>query len=219
MIALEFPSSLALPIWIQGTISENAPNGKTAKKIQSFGKLPDGWHYGTGERAPDSIVSIALEYLSYFTILGFEETDAFPGIDGEIMLTAYKRSHCIEVTVEVDKTFTIAHQIDRKDHTYETDLSGISASLEITRIVREIEQEEWNSLGSLIHSTMIIGTGSLGHSLLQYLRMAPQSLIQTVHVPRAGQYAPSSINTTGALVGLHQHSGLLTTPYLAKTAP
>src|SRR5580704_1477234 len=89
------------------------PLSRTKDKIRSFRNLPQGWNYGRGGPAAEQTVQIAQDYLWMFMTLGFVETDAFPGVDGEIMVTAYLGRHCVEVTVEPDRSFAVGHQIDR----------------------------------------------------------------------------------------------------------
>lgn len=128
----------------------------TAKKIREFSALPRGWYYGMGTGPSHRTIQIALAYLSALMGYGFSETDAFPGGDGEIMVTAYSNNHCIEVTVDVDTTFTVSHQDGKENRFYEPGLSGIQACAELVRIVGIIRQEECATSESFISSTTTI---------------------------------------------------------------
>src|ERR1022692_627445 len=107
----------------------------TARKIESYKRLPHGWHYGQGGPAAFRTIQVALGYLSMFMGFGFIETDAFPGVGGEIMVTAYRGKHCVEVTVEVDNTYTVSHQYDGDTRFYEPGLSAAQTYVELTNIV------------------------------------------------------------------------------------
>ncbi len=133
------------------------PNHLTAEKIQSFASFPKGWHYGGGGPASPEMVRIALGYLYQLMVSGFGETDAFFGPDGQIMVTAYLGKHCVEVTVDLDRSFTVTHQIGGEDRSYEPELSGPRASLEVARVVSVIEREECGTFGWSTQETLIIG--------------------------------------------------------------
>ena len=71
----------------------------TTKKIMAFRRLTDGWHYGEGYHVDESVVNTALELHKRILSLGLYETDAFPGIEGNIVLTVYSGTECLEFTL------------------------------------------------------------------------------------------------------------------------
>ena len=71
----------------------------TLKKVQAFLRLQPGWHYGRGMAFTPELIREALQFHVYTTSLGFYETDAFPGLDGSIMLTVYEGPDYIEFTL------------------------------------------------------------------------------------------------------------------------
>ena len=75
-----------------------SPMGRhiTIKKIESFRRLRDGWHYGEGIAFDENIIGNALNLHNIATKLGFFETDAFPYADGSIMITIYYKSDYLE---------------------------------------------------------------------------------------------------------------------------
>ncbi len=79
---------------------------RTVSKILSFRKLKRGWHYGQGSAISHGIIEKALRIHSVMLSLGFFETNAFPGVDGEVLLTCYFRDHCIEVTIEANSDYS-----------------------------------------------------------------------------------------------------------------
>ena len=84
----------------------------TQEKIRSFSELPTGWHYGHGVAVSQGTVAISLLFESFIKLIGFPETDAFPGITGEVMVAGYSRTNHVQVTVEPDGTFRLAHEVD-----------------------------------------------------------------------------------------------------------
>src|SRR5437870_2555161 len=71
-------------------------------KIETFSKLPAGWHYGEGVAPSRRAINAATAWNRILRALGFQHTDAFSGIAGEILVTAYHGDHQIEVVVEPD---------------------------------------------------------------------------------------------------------------------
>jgi hypothetical protein len=74
----------------------------TEKKINSFKSFPVGWHYGSGIAPVAKVLDLAIHLNKHAGLLGFEATDAFPGIDGEVMLTVYDGDIYLEFSIEVD---------------------------------------------------------------------------------------------------------------------
>jgi len=79
------------------------PGFETAEKIARFIELPRGWHYGRGVPPSRDIARDALRILFRASLLGFKETDAFAGADGEIQVTAYHGPFYLEFTVDPDE--------------------------------------------------------------------------------------------------------------------
>jgi hypothetical protein len=74
----------------------------TEKKINSFKALPVGWHYGSGIAPLAKVLDLAIRLNQCAGLMGFEATDTFPGIDGEVMLTVYDGDIYLEFSIEVD---------------------------------------------------------------------------------------------------------------------
>ena len=115
----------------------------TAQKIASFRLLPVGWHYGQGGPLSDNAVNKALEIDSYYRQLGFTTTDAFPGADGELMITAYRGPHCIETVISRDALYSVTHERDDTEISATLDVDRITA----IRTIRRVGGEIWRSLG------------------------------------------------------------------------
>src|ERR1039458_7833127 len=83
------------------------PTPATVKKIQGFSYLQEGWHYGNGTPPTDLIIGQAISVNNLFIQVGLTTTNAFPGVDGEIMVTAYKDEYYIECIVEKNGNYSI----------------------------------------------------------------------------------------------------------------
>lgn len=87
---------------------------QTINKIQTFGKLPEGWHYGEGVSANIETIKIARYFLVKATLWGLKEADAFPGIDGQIEVTLYSGNKTLSVMFEIDNTVSIVEEINNE---------------------------------------------------------------------------------------------------------
>lgn len=81
----------------------------TVAKIEGFGALPPGWHYGRGDATSQENVDAALRVIDRLTMFGFAETDAFPGSGGEILVTGYWGDHCVEILIDGNR-FNVAYE-------------------------------------------------------------------------------------------------------------
>jgi hypothetical protein len=82
----------------------------TIEKIQSFGDFNQGWSFGEGGPFAPSILLKAMQLIKTAHALGFAETDAFPGLNGEVMVTIYLGADYWEFTIEPDETITFAFE-------------------------------------------------------------------------------------------------------------
>lgn len=203
-------SQTANPIvWLSYASAEVTPVTHTAAKIKSFGSLPDGWHYGDGGSAPSVIVRKALNRLYQFLMVGFFETDAFPGPNGQIMVTAYRGRHCIEVTVEADGTFTVARQIDGRDVSFKPEITDWQADLELGRITLELEREKCGTFGSSTLKTSMFVQEHSGNSRSASPAGAGarQFSMNNVESLEAAAYAPMPLSSTMGLAANLPSSG------------
>jgi hypothetical protein len=84
--------------------------GDTEMKIRSFASLPQGWHYGEGAPITEQSLSAALTILGKLSNEGFLRTDAFPGIEGDVQVTAYEQSDFYEFNFNLDGKYMVVHE-------------------------------------------------------------------------------------------------------------
>ena len=94
----------------------------TIEKIQSFHRLNDGWSFGEGAKFNPSILNKALQLAKTAHALSFQETDAFPGLNGEVMVTLYSGQDYWEFTIEPDESVTFVYERDQETRVYEEGL-------------------------------------------------------------------------------------------------
>jgi hypothetical protein len=72
----------------------------TIKKIKEFGAFEAGWSGEEGEAFSKSQIDRALSVHELMQQNGYSATDAFPGLTGEIAVTAYKDNYFLQFVVE-----------------------------------------------------------------------------------------------------------------------
>ena len=111
---------------------------KTEKKLAGFRNLPRGWNYGRGRSIRKDVYEMAVALLRYINELGLSKTDVFPGVDGDVCITAYRFGHYLEVSVEVDLTLSVSHEFDNQEVFSKESLSRSEAKSALREAVKTI---------------------------------------------------------------------------------
>ena len=111
----------------------------TTEKIMAFRRLRDGWHYGEGYFLDESVVNSALELHKRILSLGFYDTDAFPGIEGNIILTVSSGAECLAFTLMSNGDIQYCREIHDIEVCEEASLTIPQAE----NILRNFRQETW----------------------------------------------------------------------------
>ena len=130
-------------------------SGETERKLRSFESLAPGWHYGVGGGIDHETVTLSSQLLKYLTQLGFSSTDAFPGVDGEVLLTVYRDASYIEIVVYSTDRISIIYERSDAELYRAENVNTKRVLLELKRIAAEI----W---GSSVSSTPTIMTSAEG---------------------------------------------------------
>ena len=85
---------------------------KTIQKIKSFQSYTKGWNFGEGQEFNKKIIKKAIDLVEFSHDCGFQEMDAFPGLNGEIMVTLYLDCEYWEFTIESEKSVTFVYEYD-----------------------------------------------------------------------------------------------------------
>jgi hypothetical protein len=111
---------------------------ETERKIASFESLPEGWRYGSGLPIPQHRVAAGIRACRFLYQVGITRTDAFAGEGGEVMVTGYHKNDCIEIIIEADNRYTIAHERDDEELVYRPKLERGAAIKVIADIAKAI---------------------------------------------------------------------------------
>ena len=160
------------------------------KKIKSFLELSDGWHFSDGETPSIDVIEQAIKLHNTLVEVGLSQTDAFPGIDGEVRVTAYTRNSYYEFTIDKYFHVTFVYEINNRVQVFEEDLSINDAILRI-----RYWGLRWASFESSTKDIMTVGeSGSKALHLDQEARMY-QSSTEIASPITARAYATTSKDT------------------------
>lgn len=89
----------------------------TESKIWSFRRLRNGWHCGEGSEFSERELLEAIKLHSEIVGVGILKTNAFPGLSGEVRVTAYQEDSYAEFTLEKNGlwTFSLEKGEEEKD--------------------------------------------------------------------------------------------------------
>lgn len=204
-------SVISGPIYRAEFPTQSEEYADTASKILSFENLKAGWNYGEGGPISKSVIDTALAIYWHLQVLDFEETDAFPGIDGEIMVTAYRGNHYIESIVEIDGSISLQYEEADTEIYSEAGLTLVEALEKLSEISKlTLAGGTWSTYVSYIENTLIPTQSKT--DLKAWLSKipptvgAPPSSSWTVSVGGAGQYVIT-------LAGITHPTSLTTLPF------
>lgn len=119
----------------------------TVKKIRDFKKLEKGWHYGEGELFKDSMLDNAIALIREAFNLAFYTTDAFPGLNGEVLCTIYYGEHYLEFILEPDGSVIFSREKKGHESSGEEEIcyqEGLSLQ-DAKEKIGEFGKEIWNT--------------------------------------------------------------------------
>jgi hypothetical protein len=171
---------------------------RTASKIRSFSHLPPGWHYSAGSAPTQDIIEAAIKWNAELIRFGFHTTDAFPGINGEIMVTAYLGPHYVEILFDTDFRVSLTYENNNQE------LRCLERATEPAAFeaLREIAGEIWSTSAYFTQNTSIDSATNSKAWPSRSMTMEHQSLNDSVWIPRA----TPSVNTFGGITKMSVES-------------
>ena len=144
-------SSHAAQIYYAGEISE------LTKAISDLMKLPVGWHYGKGEPAKKAAVETAINISRMLNLAGATKINAFPDVDGSVMLNADLNDVYHEVFCHDASKVTLVIDYDQEE---------LSSPFEVQEYLGELEWRPENMFVWSTPNTMTMTVDALPHSPL-----------------------------------------------------
>lgn len=186
---------------------------ETEDKIRGFVMLPDGWHYGEGRAPSKMVIYQALLLCTEARSIGFDESNAFPGIEGEIMITFYLGTTYLELSLENNGTITFVHEEDTKEIKYEEGLS-------FDEVVSRLEDFKWAISAYYTTNTTTLSEKNLKAMLLKIQAAMAASLSSTANAPSLHriQYASTYKGSIRIKLMIQHSSGRYQTPPYSPNA-
>ena len=85
---------------------------KIKEEIDSFTALLDGWHFGEGVGANEVAVRVAHDVHDLMIENGAEEIEAFPAIDGGVLISGYFDNESLDVSCRPNGAMEIDHEVN-----------------------------------------------------------------------------------------------------------
>jgi hypothetical protein len=99
-------------VFVSASLSATMDVAGVQRKIASFAELEEGWDFGAGRPPRPRVVEFAqkiCEAGKWFA----EPANAFPGVDGGIIVAFYFGDNIVDVTVNTDLTLDYVHELGR----------------------------------------------------------------------------------------------------------
>ncbi|MGE0885636.1 MAG: hypothetical protein AB7P14_18975 [Blastocatellales bacterium] len=106
---------------------------ETRDKLISFAYLPLGWNFGEGVPAKELPLKRAFAILEALENIGFYYTDAYPGLDGGILLSAYALPDYYDFKINLDGYVNVIHTRGEEDLFSQEAMS-------ITQVINKIKE-------------------------------------------------------------------------------
>lgn len=173
----------------------------TFQKIRSFHELKQGWHFGEGNGPNKETVELAEKITQMLHVELFCKVDAFPGVWGEIQVTAYPEDFFMEINILENGTIELVVE-DKNQHEL-LDFEGLNLETLKKKISFFKQQILWKSFGYFpqnILTKTFLDSPALPSGILlvqeeesRYLRRNVQETLPMGHVntltPITGQSA------------------------------
>lgn len=191
----------------------NNTNALALIKIEDFTNFSPGWCYGDGVKFSIDIINLAKQLAIEFLSNGFDNIDAFPGVNGEIRVTAYAKDYYLEFTVETECNVTFLSEKNDQEVDYEEGLSIRDCFDRIAKYRFLCDLYEQFTDSTSIKTEV---ASKLSHS--NHLPMeAYQPLTTNARWSPLATFVGTSINITKMSAELQRFSGALRQPYFRVT--
>lgn len=155
---------------------------ETRGKLIGFAFLPEGWHHKEGVPAKEHALKTALVILNDLEEVGFSRTDAYPGLDGGVMVSAYDLPDSYDFDVKPSGLITVAHERGDEDVFYQEKMTV----KEVRGKIKEFGVSQCHTSDCLISGTTTAGsTGDLRVTPSRTQKMVPVSQLSRLTAPDA----------------------------------
>ena len=164
---------------------------ETRRKLEEFASIPRGWNFGEGVPTPRKIVALANGVLDRAQDLGFQVTDAFPGVSGEVQVNLYQGGHYFEFVIDAPDRVTFVYEQGDEEKEY---LEGVTLFEALTALERIAPVVCDFSEFSTDYDITIRQNAALPQSRFAMPVMALASPSSSLHVPYNAAHMFASIS-------------------------
>ena len=123
--------------------------GRVAGTIRSFSNLPAGWHYGSGVGADPYAVDVALSITSLLIDHRARNIEAFPDLDGGILVCGYHKQDTLEILCRPGGRINYVHEIN-------DELANERENVSQRQVEEYLGELEWRQRSSFVSYTQNI---------------------------------------------------------------
>ncbi len=166
------------------------PSRSAAATIDSFRDLPNGWQYGEGRGATEAAHETALKIDALLLSTAARVIEAFPYLDGGVLVCGRYANEDVEVSCEPDgRTLNLCHAIDDEPHCEEDDC-------DIAFITDYIERLPWAQrlFGYSTPGTIVLIRADTSRPRFRIPAQMGEPLASALNVP--DEKAEASANTS-----------------------
>jgi len=168
----------------------------TEAKILSFRLKAPGWHYGEGSGFDEETLSRAIILHRELIRWGLFTTDAFPGLRGQVVVTAYHSEHYFELSVEPDGMVSCLRECCGKVVVEKEGLTDKSA----IQAIKDFAEQIWKQSGSSAFSSSTLVRADF--RVVPLITRAEDSEASPSSTANAsGNKVRPFANTSGAIMG------------------
>jgi hypothetical protein len=165
--------------WLWQEVYNTLSANTTDEKILDFADIEDGWHFGEGVPVSQRAIRDASRLHDVLIGYGFYETDAFPGLAGEVRVTAYWKDRYFEFTREGDGAWSFIEEENGME-LEASERHSLTLS-QAEKVVEEMAQRIWN--------TFAISPEGIGMSKGSDFKVWPLSRQQMAESPSSNRIA------------------------------
>ncbi len=169
---------------------------RTAVKVLEFGRLPAGWAYGQGGAIEPAVISRGLAWIEYIEAIGVKKMNAFPGEEGNLLITSYVDGDIISIDILTDGMVSVLHE-RAEDELLDRPCVGEAEAFSLVAAAMETACATSASLTRNIGTSKQIASRAQPSRTPQKPEEAePPSLRRRVYSPAAHRSVPTSPNST-----------------------
>ena len=153
---------------------------ETRGKLIGFAFLHEGWHFNEGGPARESTLKTASILLGDLEDAGFTHTDAFPGVDGSVMISAYGMADSYDFSIRPSGAITVTHERGDEEIFYQEKMK----EGEVREKIKEFGLSTCHTPDYLISGTTIaVTTGDLRATPFRIQKTNPAFQLSNSNVP------------------------------------